>query len=655
MRIRRDLWTKLATVAMVVCIASSAAVGQTGSGDQPQYYPGKIVPAQPGTYAQGGYRPVAETPARYASGQPVLPPAGANKGRLTQPVMAGPEGVRQASATELEMKPPQLGGAGLSPAFVPPTRVEPQPTEAPVAAPPALLTPPSAVVPGGKPTPQNVPPVSGLVPVLAPTASSSSSLPIGNLPVKQAPSVTVEYEMPESVSVGQPFTYSLIVRNSGSTPVSGVRVEQELPAGAAYVGSEPPGEMAGEGKLGWAIGQIDANGEKRIKVTMKPSEEGELKGRASVIFATAVEAKTKVTRPRVAVTVTSPDVVKVGEKVAFQIKLSNTGTGPAQKIGLRAQFSDGLMHTQGPVIEADVVNLPAGGSRSLTLEVTAGKPGQQQCQLSAFIEGNAPETAKTTVTLVEPQLSVKQTGPTRCLVKGEPLYTIELANPGTATTDPLQVWTVVPEGFEFMQATDGGTFNAANKTVLWKLSGLAAGAGKSVTLRLRSASQADGVVRTVAQATATVDTPPAGGVVAVAAKGKSLEARAETAIKSEGVPALRFEVLGAEGLVEVGKEAVYDIRVSNQGTGPCSNVQLTAELAEGTAATKNDGPTLGRTSGQQILFDPIAQLGVKGEAVYRVRVKGTVAGDMRFRVKLTCDQVKSGVVKEENTRFYKDQ
>jgi len=259
------------------------------------------------------------------------------------------------------------------------------------------------------------------------------------------------------------------------------------------------------------------------------------------------------------------------------------------------------------------------------------------------------------VTLVEPQLVVKQTGPAKCLVKAEPTYSIELSNPGTATTDPIQLWTVVPEGFDFIQGSDGAIYNPSNRSCHWKLGGMAAGASKGVTLKLRSSVQTEAVIRTVAQASAPVEAQPqVGGIVPVAAKGKTLEARAETTVKSEGVPALRFDLSGAEGLVEVGKEAIYDIRVMNQGTGPCTNVQLIAELADGTAATKNDGPTLGRTTGQQIIFDPIAQLGVKGEAVYRVRVKGTLPGDMRFRMKLTCDQIKTPVVKEENTRFYKE-
>ena len=43
----------------------------------------------------------------------------------------------------------------------------------------------------------------------------------------------------------------------------------------------------------------------------------------------------------------------------------------------------------------------------------------------------------------------------------------------------------------------------------------------------------------------------------------------------------------------------------------------------------------------------------QGKTVYRVKVRGATAGDIRFRVQLTCDQVRTPVVKEESTRFVK--
>ena len=53
-------------------------------------------------------------------------------------------------------------------------------------------------------------------------------------------------------------------------------------------------------------------------------------------------------------------------------------------------------------------------------------------------------------------------------------------------------------------------------------------------------------------------------------------------------------------------------------------------------------------------FDPVAKLDVKGEAVFRVRVQGTVAGDHKFKVQVSSSEIRTPITKEENTRFYKE-
>jgi hypothetical protein len=64
-------------------------------------------------------------------------------------------------------------------------------------------------------------------------------------------------------------------------------------------------------------------------------------------------------------------------------------------------------------------------------------------------------------------------------------------------------------------------------------------------------------------------------------------------------------------------------------------------------------PASARAQGQTLEFDPIATLPVKGEVVYTVRIRGNAVGDLRFRVQLTCDQVRTPIGKEESTSFYK--
>jgi len=655
---------RIARWATLACFGTAAAVAWSlAQAPAPKYYAGTVAPnpSVTGTY-QAPPAPLRASAPALPAAVPTAPPSTPSKSRFFNPT-GSDAAVRPASASELEqpkaestkLPSPAIDAVPTSPSLVPlpPLGGEPKlpapstptgpnvtaervPSIPPLGSPAKNLPEPPLPAPPGSdvPAPLEAPKMP------APTSAIPST---GNLSSKNAPNVSVEYEMPDSVGVGQPLSYVLVVRNLGTTAVSNVRVDQDTPPGCQYQSSEPAAETNGDGKLAWLVGAMDGGAETRIKVTVKPTDEGEIRGRASVSFSASVEGKAKVTRPKIGVALSAPETARVGEKVAITIKLTNTGSGAANALTLQARLTDGLTHSAGAVIEAPLANLAAGASITRTLEVSAAKPGAQQVTLAVFADTNAAETAKANITLVEPQLTMKQTGPAKCLVKAEPTYSIELGNPGTTTTDPVSLWTMVPDGFEFVQASDGGQYSATHKAVVWKLSGLGAGANKTITAKLRSIAPMEGTIRTMAQSG-----PAESG------KTKPLEVKCETAVKAEGVPAIRFEVVDVDDPVEAGKEALYEIKITNQGTGACTNVAIVAELAEGTVAGATSGPTNAKPSGNQILFETMATLPVKGEAIYKVRVKGTQPGDTRFRVKLTSDQIKTPLVKEENTRFYKE-
>lgn len=662
--------------------------------------------------AGGSYVP-PPAGAGLGGGQPTTAPG--NKQRLTQPTAAGSSPIKPVGGFDLPppsmdlsnvgakpqppvvpaapTTPPAFPSTPSAPGTLPPPKVSVDPVPdnkfppspafpapavpsapaAPVVPPPAPLVPvppstvptlpaPAVVPPTTTPKPPApfVPPAApGTTPVVPPAAGPATLVPPPaatptaahqNLPTSVKQGVTVETVCPDTVVYNAEFRYEIVIKNTGNVAVHNVRVEDEIPAAARYVGSDPPGELNGD-RLVWAIGAIDGNAEKRIAVRMRPSEEGELRSRATVMYSAAVEAKTRVTRPRVSISAVSQEVVRAGDDAVFKVKVTNTGTGPAQNMVLRAEMTDGLYFSQGPKLETKLANLPAGETKELTLPLNAVKSGLHACSFTVTAEGSPDSTAKASVNVVEPLLQISQSGPAKCLVRAEPTYEITLANPGTAGTDPVTVHAVLPDGFEFVQASDGGAFTAANRAVSWKLPALPAGGTKAVAVKLRAAAAGDVVLRTVAVTAADAAVTPAG--VNAKPAGRALEAKAETAIKSEGVAAVRFDVKGLENPVEVGKDAVYEIRVTNQGTGACTNVQVMAAMAENTTFSGANGPTTVKAQGQTLVFDPIANLPVKGEMVYTVRVRGTTAGDHRFRVQLTCDQVRTPVVKEESTSFYK--
>jgi uncharacterized repeat protein (TIGR01451 family) len=614
-----------------------------------------IAQSPPATVSPPAAGPAAPRPTFF---QPVdqgtvVPPAPPRGGG---PVVVGPSGV--VTPQSIELPPPT----------VPTVVAEPTPVVVPVpsfpgSAPSAL---PSSVTPAQQPTvevkadvtAEIVPPMAPAAPEPGPklfvpsAAVSPAAGPVGGLPAKQTPAVSLETIAPEAVTAGADFTYELVIRNDGPAAVWSVRVEDELPPGAKLVAADPAPEVAGT-KLYWVVGTLEPAGNRKIRITLRPADEGEVRTRATVTFATATEARVKVTRPKLAVELAGGASAKAGEPTTFQIKLTNAGTGPANNLVLLAQLSDGLTHAGGQMLELKLPALAAGQTKTFPLKVTAAKSGTQACGVTVSADGTKPESARHNVAVVEPKLTARATGPARCLVKGEPVYLIELTNPGTAGTDPITVTVAVPAGFEFAQASDGGSFGPTTRDVTWRLAGLEPGKGKAVSLKLKAVAPCDVVLKTVAR------THPAGesigdGLQPAGATGRGLDVKAETPVKAEGMPGLRFEVADLEDPVEVGKEAMYEIKVVNQGTGPCTNVVVVATPAEGTAVTAATGPTTARAQGTVVSFDPVAKLDVKGEVVFRVRVKATEAGDHKVKVQVSSTEIKTPITKEENTRFYKE-
>jgi hypothetical protein len=92
--------------------------------------------------------------------------------------------------------------------------------------------------------------------------------------------------------------------------------------------------------------------------------------------------------------------------------------------------------------------------------------------------------------------------------------------------------------------------------------------------------------------------------------------------------------------------------VLNQGSCACSNIQIVATAPDGLQPREASGPTTYHLQGPQLVFEPLSRLATKADAVYRIKVRGLQPGDYRFRVQMTCDQLKAPVVKEESSRVY---
>ena len=478
-------------------------------------------------------------------------------------------------------------------------------------------------------------------PIAAPAVTPTSA-PAAPALKRANPNIILETVVPDAVPLGKDVSYEIVVKNAGSLPVSGVRVEEELPAGARYLGGEPLAEVT-PGALGWTLGELAAGAERRLKVNAKPAGEGDFKTSPKVTFTAAAGNTIKITRPKITASITGPEAVLINDEAAFVIQVKNEGTGPAHKVKIHVALPNGLRHPQqrdGSPVEAELPILAPGETKSVTLKTKALEAGQQSCELTVIADACGAVTSKAVTTIQKPMLEARIVSPGKAMVRGEPTFTLEVANPGNAPTPNVQAAVSFPEGLEFVSASDGGNYEPGSRTITWNLGAQPAGGKKPLTFKLRAGVHGKLEVRAMAGA------PP------VLKGDKPLVARSTAEVEVEGVPAVGFEVVNVDNPAEVGKEVTYEIRITNQGTRPLTNLKLAAVLSEGLTVTEVTGPAKHALSGQTVGFEPLARLAVKADVVIRLKAKGTTAGDLRCKVQLSCDQLKQPVFKEESTVFF---
>ncbi|MDB4793388.1 DUF11 domain-containing protein [bacterium] len=127
---------------------------------------------------------------------------------------------------------------------------------------------------------------------------------------------------------------------------------------------------------------------------------------------------------------------------------------------------------------------------------------------------------------------------------------------------------------------------------------------------------------------------------------------AEFVTRVEGTSSLALEVIDLDDPVELLTEAIYEVRVKNEGSAASKDVSLACDLSNGVKFVSAEGPAQHITENGTVLFRAIPELGPGKTVVFRVRVASTVAGNSRFRARLTSESVEEPLTADELTRFY---
>lgn len=538
---------------------------------------------------------------------------------------------------------------GSRPPSVPPTAIQdpvrpvtpeltvPLPA-AEIKLPPApTLPPPEIEVPLQTAPPANFPEPVESSPRLDPAPMPTLVAPEAASATKQEPAVSIEWVGTTTARLHQPMTCQILVRNTGSAAVQNVIVRHRLNPGVTCKRTEPAA-VTERDDLVWSLGTLAPGQQRRLELQVVCSQRGALNCQATVTFASSAGQQVQVREPLLALKMRAPEKVNVGDNVNLLFAVANPGDGLTELVKVKALLPEGLETARGRIVEMDIGNLAPKESRTLQIACIAKTSGSHKSTIMASADGNLSAADHAMTEIVEAKLDLVVQGPKLRYLDRHAVYQLKVSNPGTALAQNLTLNEVVPAGFKFHAATNGGRWDESTKTVSWQLGDLPPGQSREVSIDL--VASAAGEHRLQAQV--------------VSARGVKTEASAVTRI--EGSSSLVIELVDLDDPVEVGGETAYEIRVTNAGTKMETNLQLTCTLPDQLEfrGAKSIAGLRHRLEGREVVFDPLPRLAPKADIIYRITVRGTAAADVRFRTRVRADGMPEAVLREESTRFYND-
>lgn len=453
------------------------------------------------------------------------------------------------------------------------------------------------------------------------------------------PSIAIEKTAPATATVGGEFMYDIIVTNTSDLEITNAVLTDPLPNGIEYVSSNPAAQVSGN-NLTWNLGNIEGGGTRSATITVRATRSGEFENCATVTADAGLNARacarTVVTAPSIEIVKRAPAEVLICDPITYEIVVTNTGDGPATGVRVYDRLPAGLTSSDGRTeLTWDLGTLGAGESQTLTASASASSTGNFTNTASVSADGGLSAEASATTRVRQPVLGITKTVDRDQFYAGRPItWTMTVTSSGDVEARDVILEDAVPAGTTFVSATDGGRLMGGN--VAWNLGTMAPGSSKTVSMTVRADTQ--GTIRNTATARAYC--------------ADSVAADASTTVT--GVAAILLELIDTDDPLEIDGNTTYVIDVTNQGSANDTNVviECTLPAQQEFVSAENDRGVPHTVSGKTVTFSPLAVLEPKARTTYRVVIRATGLGDVRFAVKLTSDVLDSPVQENESTHIY---
>lgn len=446
----------------------------------------------------------------------------------------------------------------------------------------------------------------------------------------QRPELKIEKIAPPNATLNQPMVYTIMIRNIGESAANAVVVEDQVPMGTKLSGTIPRAELTGK-KLIWRLGTIKPGEQKEIQVKVVPVAEGQVGSIATVNFTAEVASRTTIASPKLSLKLTAAPQVRVNETATLNFQITNNGSVDASRVVLRNVIPENLKLADVTErdLEYEIGTIPAGKTQTVQLPLTALRPGKAVNRAIITTDGATAAEQQVEINVIGQVVGLSRHGQSNWFV-GRPVeFENRLTNNSLNPTNNTVVVESLPSTVEFVSATEGGRFDAKQRTVTWHVPYL----DPNQTLALK--------VKVVPKAIGN----HAGSVQVTENNRKG--ATADYQFKAIGTSDLKIEFAEKAEAYSKGEQFTTRMVIRNKGSGSASKVAVRVTLPAELQFVSVRGPAGHTTSGREIIFEPINEIGGQGNVHFDLTLKAINVGDSKLQVELQSEQFKKPLIHEE--------
>lgn len=254
--------------------------------------------------------------------------------------------------------------------------------------------------------------------------------------------IRLEKQYVSGTMAGTEFTYN--IRVIAKRGVANVYVEEVVPEGVAFNSATPASTKSADGNPSWKLGSMKQGEIKTITVKVTPAAVGEYWVCSIVRADPKVCLPIQAGLPQLTIAKVGPAVAEVGEEIAWNITVTNTGTAVAQGVTTQDLLPEKFSAVS--PLSKNLGNIAPGESQTLVVTAKATEVGSFINTATAKFVGGDVVEATAPVRVVQSAVAIEKTGPARGYIYNAETYNIKVTNTGDTTLTNLVVTDDLPEG-----------------------------------------------------------------------------------------------------------------------------------------------------------------------------------------------------------------